>query len=113
MVDFTRSDDELAFVVAHEMAHNILDRTNARNLPALMVRLGLAGVHARGNELNADAVAVGLMVRAGYNPSMAEVLLGRLREVRAIDLSLTHPGLRRRIAAIRLVIARTRTIDGL
>ncbi len=109
MADFTRSDDELAFVVAHEMAHNILDRTAARDVSALMATLGMEAMPSRGNELNADAIAVGLMARAGYDPSMAEELLVRLRSMRPLDVSLTHPGLKRRIAAIRAAIAGVRT----
>jgi beta-barrel assembly-enhancing protease len=58
-------DDELAFVIAHEMAHNILGH------PALLDRIGRRASTIRPTEVAADQLGVRLLKRAGYDPHAA------------------------------------------
>jgi predicted Zn-dependent protease len=75
LVEYTRGDDELAALIAHELAHNIL-RHRARLNEAGVDRE--AQVHSprdarlfQATELEADRLAVHLMERAGYDPAAA------------------------------------------
>jgi predicted Zn-dependent protease len=58
LVNWVESDDELALVIAHEMAHNLLDHPKRLNekcaLSALATSLGLAGKAQHQMELEAD-----------------------------------------------------------
>src|SRR4051812_24896369 len=60
MLRMAHSDDEIAFVVAHEMSHNLLghSRSTASQI-----------FGARRSEIAADQMAVGLMTYAGYRPA--------------------------------------------
>lgn len=83
MVDFAHSDEELAYVIAKGMAHNILGhaktlRSSATldsiidNLvhphPDLSMLIGSAGIKAMPQEMDgaADSLALYLLARAGY-----------------------------------------------
>jgi Zn-dependent protease with chaperone function len=86
------SEDELAFIVAHEMAHNLRlhMRENLSNmLPLYAVGVGLSqaftpwssamvmdyGVQkpmSRTKEIEADRIGLELMARAGFNPAAAQ-----------------------------------------
>jgi hypothetical protein len=59
MVNFTRNDDELALVISHEMAHNIMKHIEARNQNA-------------GLGVLAD-IAVILLSRGQVNPNISQV----------------------------------------
>jgi beta-barrel assembly-enhancing protease len=65
MVEQTQSDDELAFILAHEMAHNILQH------PARLDRIGRKKANILATEIEADKLAVRLMADAGYDPFAA------------------------------------------
>ena len=65
VVSFTRSDDELAFVVAHEMAHLILAH------PARLDIIGRNRANIRATEIEADKFAIRLMQGAGYDLAAA------------------------------------------
>ncbi|SNS58348.1 Peptidase family M48 [Sphingomonas laterariae] len=70
MVDFTRNDDELAFIIAHEMAHNAL-RHRARLDDQKVSRglLSIVGANARRikeTECEADHVGLYMAARAGF-----------------------------------------------
>lgn len=102
MVEFAGSDDELAFVVAHEMAHNILKHSKKFNLGKLiMAEFGIGSGKVRKAELAADALAVEIMAAAGYDLDAPERLLRRAARHNPLNLSLSHPGASRRIAATR------------
>lgn len=106
-------DGELAAVLAHELAHNIL-RHRAR-LDAAGVQRGLLSNFGRNarlfreTESEADRMSVYLLDRAGYDPEAAV----RYRE-RASRRSLnsiwspTHGHWRTRVAELRAEIARVR-----
>ena len=107
MMRLLDSDAELAFVVAHEMAHNILHYAPKRNHRA-NVRALLPESHkgTRSAEIEADELAVELMARAGYDLDAPELFFGRATKVRRTGLSLTHPSNSKRVRMINAVIAR-------
>ncbi len=66
LIDYVRDDDELAAVVAHELAHNLLghrDRINAAK--SGKTRL------IKATEEEADRLSIWLMANAGYDPEAA------------------------------------------
>lgn len=120
MVRFADDDDELATVIAHELAHNIL-RHRAR-LDAAAITRGLAQFFGRNARLTkiteeeADRLSVWLLVGAGYDPAAA----GRFwtnygkRHGGGIFQSPTHPTWRRRVALVTAeaaLIRRARATD--
>ena len=82
------SDDELAFVIAHEMAHVMLDHSGS----------------SRNNELVADYWAAKLMFRSGFDANAAERVLARLQTRRVLGFPfslISHPGPSRRMQTVR------------
>lgn len=65
IVDAARGDDELAFVIAHEMAHNILGHK------AQLKAKGRATKNIRSTEIEADEFGLTLMHGAGFDPQAA------------------------------------------
>jgi Zn-dependent protease with chaperone function len=107
MMELARDDDELAFVVAHEMAHNMLDhaRTLADTSP-LLAEFGFGSGRVKRAEIAADELAVALMASAGMDLGAPQRLLQRARKLRPFDLSLSHPGIGRRIRITQTVATR-------
>jgi beta-barrel assembly-enhancing protease len=66
IVDAAGDEDELAFVIAHEMAHNILEHKARLN------KLGRKAANILATEIEADEVGLQLMRGAGYDPHAAE-----------------------------------------
>lgn len=104
LVDKAESDDELASVLAHELAHvsarhsmkryegsmaaqllQLASLAAARNVSAaagLGVAMRSAQLsYARQDELEADRLAIGYLKRAGYDPAALLTFLTRIREV--------------------------------
>lgn len=100
-----RSDDELAFVLAHEMAHNILG--HAAVMRGGEVRRGLGRTFGRSGRLvrtaerEADALGGEIMLDAGYDPVAGAGALGRLGGDMGIALFSGHDSNGARIAAMR------------
>lgn len=84
MLDFVKSDEELAYLIAKEMAHNALSHPAKQRLtgtvggiidnlihvhPDLSMLIGSGGIKAMPQELDAagDRLALYMLVRAGYN----------------------------------------------
>ncbi len=67
----TKSDDELAFVIAHEMAHNILGHQ------ALLDWMGRKPATIRATEIDADRLGLKLMKAAGFDPHAAATFWAR------------------------------------
>jgi hypothetical protein len=84
MMSFTRSDDELAYVLAKEMAHNSLGHAAKQNMsgtigdiidnlirvhPDMTALAGTSGIRPIPQELDAaaDALSLYMLARAGYN----------------------------------------------
>jgi Zn-dependent protease with chaperone function len=113
LVEFVASDDELAIVLAHELAHNIL--RHKANLDAAGVSRGLFkgfgrnGARIRAAEAEADRLALYLAARAGYDISVAPAFWERFgRKAEPILSDGTHAGWRDRVEAASREIARIR-----
>jgi predicted Zn-dependent protease len=97
LVDWVESDDELALVIAHEMAHNLLDHPKRLNeksaLSGLATSLGLAGRAQRQMEMEADQMGIVMAAGAGYNYKIAPDFWARLNSNSPLAsfLATTHP----------------------
>jgi hypothetical protein len=102
LVNWVESDDELALVIAHEMAHNLLDHPKRLNeksaLSGLATSLGLAGKAQRQMELAADRMGILMVARAGYDYKIAPGFWARLNSNSPLAsfLATTHPTTRAR-----------------
>jgi len=120
-------DDELAFVLAHEMAHvvrghamdrmvssTLLNVASRASLAARMMNKGvldaalrlLQNAYSREQEIEADQFAVRLMLSAGMDPLAGAAVLGKLNDFADDPGELssyfsTHPPLTARIDRIR------------
>ncbi len=106
------SDDDLALVIGHEMAHNLLhhrQRLAAEGVSAnhLLPPSAAGSIAVRETEEEADRLAVRLAAGAGYDLSGAEAFIGGLQK-RAMPVAATHPAPERRLALLRAAIAATR-----
>lgn len=72
MAAYAGNDEDLAFVVAHEFAHAVLQHPLERG------GLGRLPWRTEGREREADRVALYLMARAGYDPARAPAFLRRM-----------------------------------
>ncbi|MBI4226711.1 MAG: M48 family metalloprotease [Candidatus Omnitrophica bacterium] len=130
LIELTRSDEELASVLGHEIGHVVAkhaikrlqaslgatvlqaltmvgsrDATVTRGAQIALNQLFLA--HSRQDELEADTLSVRYLQRAGYNPEGAiafmERMQGHLRKEpsRPFSYSRTHPHFDDRIRVIK------------
>ena len=110
LVDWVGSDDELALVIAHEMAHNLLDHPKRLNeksaLSGLATSLGLSGRAQRQMELEADRVGIIMAAGAGYNYKIAPDFWARLNSNSPLAsfLATTHPTTQARRENARRVV---------
>jgi hypothetical protein len=88
LVELTRSDDELAFVIGHELAH-----------------LSVVSSHGRAGETEADAAAIHLMRLAGYDLRVAPGIVARLAQARGqwARIDPGHPDLASRLATLTVL----------
>jgi len=111
LLGFTQDEDELAVVIAHELAHNILDhpaRLKAQKVPRGFLRgFGKNAARVRATEEAADRLAIRLLWRAGYDVSAAIPFWRRFyaRYDNGLQLFRTHPGLKARERLISEAIA--------
>jgi hypothetical protein len=107
LASLATSDDEISFVMAHEMAHNLLGHNVRRSPSALMEMLGIGTVGVRRDEKSADAFAVTLMDSARYQPASAVTFLERARrKLWWQDFSISHPSFGARINSVAAAIGR-------
>jgi hypothetical protein len=107
MMSFAADDQELAFVVAHEMAHNILRHTQKLDgSVALLAQFGIGAGKIKKTEIEADELAVKLMERADFDPTASARLLRKTSKIIPVDLGLTHPRVHRRVEIVTAAIAR-------
>jgi beta-barrel assembly-enhancing protease len=102
-----RNDDELALILAHELAHNILGHN--KGVPAFRAAgEDRSGRSKKSREAEADRWALYLMARAGYDVSVAPGFWRRWGPKTSFGLfnSGSHPGWRDRAAAAEAEIAR-------
>jgi Zn-dependent protease with chaperone function len=102
MTGLSKNDDEIAFVIAHEMAHNILGHVGNSDQ-----KRGIFGIGSvKQAEIAADDYAVELMSNGGYQPTGGIAFLQNARRRMWWSFSLDHPGFGRRIAIVNAAIAR-------
>ena len=111
-----RDDGELAAVIAHEFAHNVLrhrERLNAQRVRrGLGANFGRSAVLFRESEEEADRLSVYLLHRAGYDPESAVRFWSRFGRSGLNWLTgPTHAGFRSRIAFFQEEIAATRSAE--
>lgn len=70
IIDFARSDDELALILAHELAHNILGH-NKEHAAQRVAGADRSGARRRDREREADRWALYLMARGGFDIGVA------------------------------------------
>ena len=115
IVNFARSDDEIALVVAHEMAHNILGhrvRLNEQKISrGLLKSIDGSAAKIRKTEVEADYLALYLLARAGYDIEVAPGFWQRYGPAAFFEIFSegTHPGRATRVAATRRTIEEIRT----
>lgn len=97
LLRFVESDDELAAVVGHELAHRVLGHRRSR---------------LRSRERAADYLGVYLAARAGYDPAAAADFVRRLAtehpELISEHASPAHPSTASRVAALDRTVAEIR-----
>lgn len=101
MTAMSRSEDEIAFVIAHEMAHNILGHVGDTK-----GKRGIFGGKVKRGEIEADDFAVELMSNGGYQPAGGISFLETARRKMWWAISFDHPGFGRRIAIVNAAIQR-------
>ena len=123
-----RSESELAGMLAHAMGHvaarhgtrqatraRILDLTPGTNVflsspqagDESMLPTGLLSLQ-RAFEMEADRLAVGMIIGAGYDPEALAGYVGRMQHETSEIQSSALPSRDERVAAIRLAIERSR-----
>jgi hypothetical protein len=100
LIDYAADDAQLGFIVAHEMAHNLLGHNaEGQRRSRLLALIGIGSGTIRAHEIAADRFATRLMAKAGYDPAAAQALLSRLDHnllmKLAVDFSHPTPGYRR------------------
>ena len=128
------SDDELAAIVGHEIAHALLEHGRARMSQALLQNVGinfaaayfgLSGIgaqalaqaadvaitlpYSRGHETDADLVGIELAARAGYDPRAAVQVWRKMAALgggQPPQFLSTHPGHEQRSRAIEEALPR-------
>lgn len=94
MLAFTANDDEVATVLAHELAHSVLDHQARKTL-------------SKQAEYEADWLGVWLLARAGYDVDAVVPFWTRLgkRTDYGIFSDGSHPGWRHRVARLTAAVA--------
>lgn len=99
LIRYAQNDEELASVIAHEMAHNILDHHKVLDAKGRSARV------IRQTESEADRFSVYLMARAGYDPEAPARFWARFgkKTGHGIFSDGTHPRTKPRVAALTAV----------
>lgn len=117
MLEFARSDAELALVIAHEIAHNALGHLDVRAefLRSLNVEgapvfpgslQGATPALLQALEMEADHLGLYLVARAGLATAEAPAFIARLGGLSATGpQAQTHPASAARAAALRRTVA--------
>jgi len=113
-VERPESDDGLAILLAHELAHNILhhrERLNAAGVHrGLLQEFGRSARLTRATEIEADRLSLHLVDRAGFSLDAAIRFRETLWRGSGWDVfrSATHPAGAERLAILRSEVARIR-----
>lgn len=98
LMDYVSDDDELAAVVAHEMAHNLLDHR-----PLIEATKSGKTKVIKATEADADRLSVWLMANAGYDPEAAISFWQRYGKATGLGIfsAPTHYRWQNRVAMLR------------
>lgn len=111
LMNATPDDEELAFVLGHEMAHNILGHNAPKKRKSsLFGPKGPVKASAKSKELQADALSIRIMAAAGFDTDASLRFLDHSRKYHSMNLSPTHPGYANRRRGITSAIA-TNTVE--
>ena len=126
MVNFAQSDEAIAYVLAKDIAHNVLGHAATTrsaytigsiidNLvavrPDLSMLIGTAGVKPMPQELDgaADALSLYMVARAGYSTAQARAFWQRLASQYPASVlngyTANHPGVNYRLSVIDKTVA--------
>jgi len=102
MMEFAKTDEELALIIGHELAHNTMG-----HVPKAIWNTVISGFATRTTrpfESEADYVGLYYMARAGYDLTGVEDFWRRLgvKHPKSIVRAKTHPVTPRRLLSIRL-----------
>ena len=114
LLDFVRSPDQLAWVIAHEVGHHALEHAESAKLQLMLNRflgstVGEKPIAIRQIELErqADVFAANLTTRAGFDLHEARRLLERMQVLQMPEenkLSQSHPPTQERLEALDKMI---------
>lgn len=102
MIEFAAEKDQVAFLIGHEFAHNIL-KHRVRLLQS-------KGRGARQAEADADRWALYLMDRAGYDPGAAALFWRRYKARFGNPIFSVHPSIGNRIESAEETAATIRAV---
>lgn len=126
MMNFARSDEELAYVLAKEMAHNSLGHAGKQNMsttvgdiidnlirirPDVTTLAGTSGVRPMPKELDAaaDTLSLYMLARAGYNvdrvPRFWERLASQYPTTVLNSYTAIHPATAFRLSVMERIVA--------
>jgi hypothetical protein len=111
LLAFCASDDDLALVIGHELAHNLLHHGQgyapaAEGAARFSLLPQSVAIGSSQSEEEADRLAVMLTVGAAYDLGGAEAFLDALLKLEGGDFATaTHPHPARRLALLRSAIA--------
>lgn len=110
LLNFVKNDDELAIVLGHEIAHNILNHPqslNAEGVPprGLLRQFGKNASRVKQTEIEADRLGLRLAWAAGYDLTAAAPFWRRYSARVGPRFATTHPGLKAREKIIAETIA--------
>ena len=116
-IRFVRSDDELAWVVAHEIAHNVLNHSQDARLHAMLQTFLKAttgssaetpGMPRDSLEVGADYVGAYIMARAGYDLRAIEQFWRRMEDFHSgqnnSETDRSHPTNADRLSAFQVTL---------
>lgn len=107
MLAYVQSDDELAVVLGHELAHGILGHPPTRTEEGVLASLGVGASTLWNREADADRLGLRLMSAAGYDLGAAIPFWRRyLTKYDGPQIFRSHPSLAAREKIVRAEIAR-------
>lgn len=104
LMNLVSSDDELAVVIGHEVAHAVAKHSNERMSQQLVAQYGVMLPFSRKHETEADYMGLILMTMAGYNPNVAVTFWQKMSaggSGSVPEIMSTHPSDATRISDIR------------
>jgi hypothetical protein len=114
LLGFVRSPDQLAWVLAHEVGHHVLEHTERAKLQLMLNQFLSSTVGEAPQDMKqidlerqADLFAADLMTRAGFDLREARTLLGWLQALHgqsSEELRRSHPTNRERLEALDRII---------